>query len=192
MQVILASESPRRKQLLAATGISFHAIPSNIDEHAFDDIPLEERPEELAFQKAQSVAASNPDTIVIGADTIVVLDNEALNKPRNSEDACAMLRKLSGRTHHVLTGVCLVTPTQVIRFTAQASVHFIPLTEEDIHRYVDTQEPLDKAGAYAIQGGASSFVDEIHGDYNAIVGFPIGKVMHHLWPILNHEVQKTP
>ncbi len=187
MQVILASESPRRKQLLAATGISFHTVPSRIDEHAFDHIPLNERPEELAFHKAESVAASNPNTIVIGADTIVVLDNEALGKPQNAEDACAMLRKLSGRTHHVLTGVCVITPHQVIRFTAQASVHFVSLTDEDIRRYVETQEPLDKAGAYAIQGGASSFVDEIHGDYNAIVGFPIGKVMHHLWPILNHQ-----
>jgi len=179
MHLILASSSPRRQELLRSAGIEFEVQPSYI----LEEILRGERPEEFARraarEKATHVAASSPPgSLVLGADTVVVIDGEALGKPADPEDAARMLRLLSGQTHQVHTGVCLVrAPDRVEALKHETTfVTFRELDEEEIRAYVESGEPMDKAGAYAVQGLASKFVTRISGCYSNVVGLPVALV----------------
>ncbi len=175
--VILASSSPRRRELLRAAGIAFEAIPAEIDESVQPGEIPEKHALRLAIAKAESVAASRAaeTRLVVAADTIVVIDGDVLGKPESPEQAAEMLRRLSGRTHAVLTGLCVIDPPSGRRLAGVVStdVNFAPLSEDEIREYVDSGEPMDKAGAYAIQGRASRFVERIDGCYFNVVGLPI-------------------
>ncbi|SER92443.1 Maf family protein [Salipaludibacillus aurantiacus] len=173
---ILASQSPRRKQLLEQAGLSFSIIPSSIEETVPNHYSPEETVALLAYQKAADVLKDHRDSVVLGADTIVSLDGTILGKPANDEDARAKLHLLSGRTHQVLTGVAILSSEKEVTFTAQAQVSFYSLSDEEIDNYIRSGEPSDKAGAYGIQGLGATFVEKVEGDYFAIVGLPIAKV----------------
>ena len=172
--LILASASPRRQELLREAGIQFAVDAANINEdQRLSEAPLEYA-SRLAREKAQAVAQRHPQSFVLGADTIVVIDGEILGKPRDTADAARMLRLLSGRIHHVTTAVCVIAATGVIQTrTCTTQVYFRELTEGEIKHYVAGGEPMDKAGAYAIQGGASRWADRIVGDYSNVVGLPL-------------------
>jgi|SRR5918995_1370923 septum formation protein len=176
MRLILASRSPRRADLLTAAGIAFDVSGVDVDE----DFRPGEKPEHavarLAEVKAIAAAELHPDTIVLGADTTVVVDGEALAKPDDAEDAARMLRLLSGRSHDVLTGVCLVSEERKFVYVETTRVSMAALDEAEIAWYVSTREPFDKAGAYAVQGLASRFIEGIEGSYANVVGLPICRV----------------
>ncbi len=183
--MILASASPRRKELLVLAGFAPTIMPADIDE-----TPLPgERPTDLVLRLAinkahacmDSCASHANNEVILAADTIVWHDDEVLGKPKDAEDARRMLHILSGRTHHVSTGVCLIrfdiqTPHESA-FVDTTKVRFRSLTDREIDQYVATGEPLDKAGAYGIQGGAGAFVQSIEGDYSNVVGLPIARVL---------------
>lgn len=177
--LILASASPRRRELLAQAGFVFEVAPADVSEFrkpGEDPIHFVGR---LAREKAEAVIshqAVTPDTIILGADTIVVVDEEVLGKPQDAADAARMLRMLSGRTHQVITGVCLVKGRKRECAAEVTFVRFNTLSDEEIDAYVATGEPLDKAGAYAIQGRASRWVPRIHGCYFNVVGLPLALV----------------
>ncbi len=176
MRLVLASGSPRRAALLQAAGIPFDLFPVDVDEH----FRLGEKPEHavarLARAKAEAGATSHPDAVVLGADTTVVIRGEALAKPVDSEDAVRMLRLLSGRTHDVLTGVCLCAPGRQLVHVEPTRVQMAELSESEIAWYVSNGEPFDKAGGYAAQGLGSRFIEAIHGSYSNVVGLPIRSV----------------
>jgi septum formation protein len=174
MRIILASNSPRRKELLMQIGVEFEIIPSNFEEQAFDLAPSK-LVEHFAYMKAKDVAQTvKNDALVIGSDTIVYLD-EIMGKPKNREDAFNMLRKLSGKQHHVLSGLSIINTAMGESLTEHecTAVKMKELSSAEITAYVNTGEPLDKAGAYAIQGMGSLFVERIDGDYFNIVGLPL-------------------
>lgn len=174
MSIILASQSPRRKELLEQMGLEFQIIPAKGEEEADASLPPAEYVQQLALQKAAEVAAQcDAKDIVIGADTIVVLDGEILGKPHNAAHAFKMLSRLSTRRHTVYTGVAIVQGERQMVGVEATTVRFCALTEQEILSYVDTGEPLDKAGAYGIQGRGALFIDSIHGDYYNVVGLPI-------------------
>ncbi|OLB30712.1 MAG: septum formation inhibitor Maf [Acidobacteria bacterium] len=183
MKLILASASPRRAAILRDAGYHFTVLSSAVDETPYP----EESPEDLVLRLAQSkadlaAARSVGPAILIAADTEVVLDGQIFGKPRSSEDARRMLKKLSGRTHTVLTGVALVRLPNVERLTFVEStlVEFAPLSDEEITRYLSTGEPHDKAGAYAIQGYAGRYIPRIAGCYFNVVGLPLARLQHAL------------
>jgi septum formation protein len=171
--LVLASNSPRRKALLAAAGIPCEVVPVEVDETVVGLEPPGEHVRRLARLKAEAGQAKRPGRVILGADTIVVVGNEILGKPLDPEDAARMLRLLSGREHEVLTGVALVSPARTVVEVAKTRVWFTPVGDEDIDAYVASGEPRDKAGAYAIQGLASRFVDRIQGNYTNVVGLPV-------------------
>ncbi|MBI3912097.1 MAG: septum formation inhibitor Maf [Armatimonadetes bacterium] len=179
--LVLASVSPRRQELLRLLGLPFSIDPSRVEEQLPARTP---NPEALAVrlaeEKAHGVAAHHPGALVIGADTIVVVDDHVLGKPMDEEDAAAMLRALSGRTHAVITGLALVdtrqTPWQVATAAERTEVRFRHLAEEEIRAYVATGEPMDKAGAYAIQGRGAILIEGINGDYPNVVGLPLTRL----------------
>lgn len=171
MELVLASQSPRRKELLALLGHPFRVQVASVDE-TMEDLPIEQAVARLSCRKAASIGA-DADRIVIGADTVVVLDGKVLGKPRDAEDAVRMLQSLSGKTHQVMTGVCVLKGERVLTHTEVTEVTFRPLTDREIRNYVATKEPMDKAGAYGIQGGAARFVEGIRGDYFNVVGLPV-------------------
>jgi septum formation protein len=184
--LVLASASPRRQELLRNAGISFTVHPANIPETPLmGEIPRQ-CAERLACEKARAVSRQYPANLVLGADTIVVVDGEMLGKPRDEADATRMLRLLSGRTHQVTTGVCLLGPLRAENHKPETgfeetrsettSVTMTALTDEDIRSYIATGEPMDKAGAYAIQGIASRWIPRIEGDYFNVVGLPVALV----------------
>ena len=175
--LVLASGSPRRAELLRAAGIPFEPAAADVDETQHPGEEADAYVLRLAKAKAGRVAAVYPGRTVLGADTTVVVDGDVLGKPADAADAAAMLRRLSGRSHLVLTGVCLIGPGGG-QETAVAStqVEFRPLTGDEIDRYVASGEPMDKAGAYAIQGGAGGFVTRIDGEYDNVVGLPVALV----------------
>jgi nucleoside triphosphate pyrophosphatase len=177
--LVLASTSLRRQQILTAAGISFTVRAPNVPEHHRPDESPEEYVRRLAEQKAFAVAIASGD-VVLAADTVVVVDEQILEKPRDSADALRMLRTLSGREHQVVTGICLRTESCKIVDDATTSVRFSVLSEDEMASYVASGEPMDKAGAYAIQGLASRFADRVEGDYFNIVGLPISLVYRHL------------
>jgi septum formation protein len=176
-EIVLASSSPRRRELLRAAGIRFEAIAADIDEQPREGESPEEHARRLAVEKAERVAALRPAETrpIVAADTIVVMDGAILGKPQSPAQAAAMLRLLSGRTHAVLTGLCVLdqqTGSRLIELVS-TDVRFAPLSEQEVGEYVASGEPLDKAGAYAIQGWASRFVARIDGCYFNVVGLPI-------------------
>lgn len=176
-ELILASGSPRRKGLLARTGRPFRIIVSDADEIETADVSPTEVAMRNARAKALAVAATMPaNATVIGADTIVVLDGRIFGKPADKTDARRMLGELSGRTHQVITGVCLVRNGQTEAFAETTDVRFKEISAEDIAAYVATGEPLDKGGAYGIQGRGGAFVDSVDGDYDNVVGLPVARL----------------
>lgn len=174
--VVLASESPRRRELMNITGIPFYTQAAKIDETFNVNLSIEEKVMDLALRKAMKVSESRPNEVVIGADTIVVIDNEILGKPKDVEDAYRMLRLLSNKTHRVITGVAIVNQDVKKTFYEVTEVKFANLSEETIEWYIKSREYYDKAGGYAIQGKGMILVERINGDYFNVVGMP----MHHL------------
>lgn len=177
-KLVLASASPRRKELLGLLQLEFEVVPSE-----YEEIQPETHPDpaeltiHLASEKARDVARRRPDALVLGADTLVALDNRLYGKPKGPENAARMLRELSGRTHTVVTGVALIPPgdgeREIHTLACQTQVQFRPLDEAEIAAYAASGEPLDKAGAYAIQGFGAMFIQEIRGDYPNVVGLPL-------------------
>lgn len=179
-EIILASASPRRKELLSTAGIEFTVKVADVEEKIDDGLTPAEVVRSLALQKAQAVADKNPEAIVIGADTIVVLDDVILGKPQSEENAVEMLTSLSGRSHTVYTGVALIKGDKVRSFCEATQVEFYDLTEEDIDAYVATKDCMDKAGAYGIQTNGCVLIRKIDGDYFNVVGLPVSKVYREL------------
>jgi len=180
VRLVLASASPRRAELLRAAGIEFDVIPADVDEAMDPEDQPDGYARRVAQLKAEAVISRALGRPILGADTIVIIDNEVLGKPADAHDARRMLRLLSGRQHTVMTAVCLVNPaaesgriqTRVVRTTVECAV----LTEAEIDWYVASGEPMDKAGAYALQGLASRFVARIDGSYSNVVGLPVAVV----------------
>ncbi len=180
MKVILASASPRRAQILRDAGIPFSVISSAVDETAYPNETPQQHVRRLADAKAELVAArSVGPAIVIAADTVVVLDGQILGKPRSTDDARRMLEFFSGRTHSVITGVTLIRLPEMERrdFVETTLVHFAALARDEISQYLATEEPYDKAGAYAIQGRGGRYIPRIEGCYFNVVGLPLAHVV---------------
>lgn len=175
-RLILASESPRRAELLSAAGFQFDVVPPGIDETPHPGEPPEVYVERAAREKAVQVECRESGTVVLAADTVVVVDGLLLGKPRDDEEAAAMLKRLSGRSHEVLTGVALRAVHEVLTAVERTAVHFLPLSDEEIAWYVASGEPRDKAGAYAVQGLASRFIHRVEGSYSNVVGLPVSTV----------------
>jgi septum formation protein len=176
MPLILASSSPRRAELLRNAAIVFTVEPAHVPEQPFpNETPLDYA-QRLARDKTRAVFAGHPDAAVLGADTVVVMEEHLLEKPADAHDAACMLRLLSGRAHQVITGVCLVAPAFERTEAEITQVVFSALSDEEIAYYVQTGEPMDKAGAYAIQGIASRWVERIEGCYFNVVGLPLPRV----------------
>jgi septum formation protein len=175
-RLILASSSPRRYELLSLTLLPFETYPSTLEEKMDINLTPSQLVESLAEQKASDVLANNPDDVILGADTIVVFGNERLGKPKNEQEAAKMLRMLSGQTHDVYTGVCIMDQEKKRLFSVRTSVTFYSLDEKTISWYISTGEPFDKAGSYGIQGSGSLLVEKIHGDYFSVVGLPVSRV----------------
>ena len=183
-KLILASNSPRRRELLEQIGVEFEVIPSNAEEKVTKQEPSEVV-EELSRQKAEDVAAAVEDGIVLGADTVVCQDGQIMGKPKDEADAKQMLQKLQGEEHSVYTGVTILVKENgavqhVQTFSQETKVYVYEMTDEEIDRYIATGEPLDKAGAYGIQGRFAAYVDGIEGDYNNVVGLPVSAVWQEL------------
>lgn len=178
MDIILASASPRRKEILGNTNLKFEVIKSDIDEVILPEESPYQVVMRLAYEKSIDIASYNKNKLIIGADTIVCLDNMILGKPKNELDAIDMIKKLSGRTHQVITGISLINldaNKKIIDYVV-SNVKFKNLSHEDVMDYIQTNESLDKAGAYGIQGYGALLVEEIQGDYFNIVGLPISKL----------------
>ena len=177
-RIILASHSPRRRELLAALGIVFEVMPADVDESTAAGETVQEHAMRLAGQKAWAISCKKPDAVVLGADTIVVVDGAVLGKPTDEGDAVRMLERLSGRTHEVLTGITVITPQsdQAYAQVVRTAVVMRGLEPREIAAYVATGEPMDKAGAYAAQGMASAFITRIEGSYTNVVGLPTAEV----------------
>ena len=183
-KIVLASASPRRRELLEKIGVTFTVVPTEGDEKTTKTRP-EEVVEELAFQKAsENRAIQEKDVMVIGSDTVVAVDGRILGKPGSREEAVHMLQMIQGRIHQVYTGVSVLINEREERrqlvFHEKAQVEVYPMTEEEIQNYVATGEPMDKAGAYGIQGSFAVYVKKIDGDYNTIVGFPVSRFYQEL------------
>ena len=178
-KIILASASPRRKELLTTAGVEFEVLVSEADETIPEGTALKDAAMMTAEKKALAVA-ENRDGIVIGADTIVVIDDKILGKPKDEADAFGMLRLLSGREHEVITGVCITDGEKTEKFAQVSKVRFYDLTDDEITAYVATKEPMDKAGAYGIQGKGCVLVESIEGDYFNIVGLPVAATVRAL------------
>lgn len=189
-QIILASGSPRRKALLTQIDLDFEVIPSSVHEDFNIDKGPKEFVEHYSRLKALDVAEKYPDLLVIGADTVVVLDNKIIGKPKDEADSKRILRALSGNTHKVITGVTLVVNSKNIidTFNKETKVTFNELTDEQIQYYIDNYKPLDKAGSYGIQDWFAVCVNKIDGCYFNIMGFPLSKFYKHYLKIL--EVMK--
>ena len=198
--LVLASASPRRQELLRCAGLSFVVQPADLDETPLAGESARDCAERLAREKALAVWRQRPQDTVLGADTVVVVDEENLGKPADADEAARMLRKLSGRVHQVITGVCLVKPVPSTEYRAPSEitaesreedrtencerrtasettlVTMNEISDQEIRDYVNTGEPMDKAGAYAIQGIASRWIPRIEGDYSNVVGLPVALV----------------
>ncbi len=174
--IILASASPRRKQLLKMAGLKFSVVPADVPEIIPDGLPAEKESEYLAQIKAGYILYQNPKDLVIGADTTVICEGRVLGKPKDKAEAKEMLRFLSGRVHEVYTGVAIVGEEVNEAFTSVTKVEFYELSDEEIDWYVSTGEPMDKAGAYGIQGFGCRLVKRIEGDYFTVMGLPVAEV----------------
>ncbi len=179
--IILASASPRRQELLKILFDNFIVEPADIDETVRKSIELEQYPEYLAVKKARHIAEKHsPEDMIIGCDTGVFIDTLMLGKPDNIEQAKEMLTLLSGRTHKVITGCCIMHKGKTVSFSKVTEVEFYRLTPDDIDEYIQTGEPMDKAGAYGIQGKGSLLVKRINGDYFNVVGMPVAELKQKL------------
>lgn len=178
--IVLASKSPRRKELLEKCNVSFICDPADIDETLKKDIPLKDAIQDLSLRKAKTVLERHPDCLVIGSDTIVVLENEVLGKPKDHNEAYEMLKKLQSHTHHVITGIAFVSNKKTFTDVSISEVTFAPMSDDEINEYISTGECDDKAGAYGIQGFGGKYISNINGDYYAIMGLPLNKVYEEL------------
>lgn len=176
---MLASASPRRRELLEGLGLRFEVRPAKIDESTGSGESAHAYVQRLAVEKARSIAARNPEALVLGADTVVVLDREILGKPKDPSEAKQMLRRLSGRAHTVLTAIAVCGPIEEATVVS-TRVQFRTLGDEEIDWYVKTKEPFDKAGAYAIQGIGSFLVQQIEGSFSNVVGLPLAETLQML------------
>lgn len=190
MEIILASASPRRSELLKQIGLSFRVVVSNTKECTRETEPAKVVMD-LSAQKAASVAAlleskKEAFDLVIGADTVVACDGKILGKPKSTEDACRMLQMLQGRRHEVYTGVCLMNGKtgEKKSFFEETKVVFCAMTEEEIRTYVNTLDPMDKAGSYGIQGFCARYINGIEGDYNNVVGLPVCRLYQEIKTML--------
>ncbi len=178
MKIILASNSPRRQEILKEANINYEVIPSNVEEIFNHNISVEEAVMDLANQKATDVYnKTKRDALIIGADTIVVINGEVLGKPKDYEDAKRMLNLLQNNSHQVLTGVSLIKGNNTLNFYEKTNVYFKPMSNEDIERYIEEENVYDKAGSYAIQGDAMKYIDHIEGDYYNVIGLPIKRLL---------------
>ena len=173
---ILASKSPRRQELIGYILSDHEVIVSDVEEILPEGIAPEDVPAYLAGIKAQAVAAEHPDDVVIGADTVVILDGEVLGKPKDRDDAFRMLRALSGKAHTVITGCAIIQNGKMTTFADHTRVEFYPLSDREILDYIATGEPIDKAGAYGIQGKGSVLVKRIEGDFFNVMGLPVARL----------------
>jgi septum formation protein len=176
-RLILASQSPRRAELLSRLGLDFEVRPAAIDETYIDHEMPADHAERLAREKAIAVARQEPDALVIGSDTIVILDSDVLGKPRDADGALAMLMRLSGRDHEVFTAVAVIRGGRTESALERVRVRFRRLDRSECQAYVATGEPMDKAGAYGIQGFGSALVESIEGDYFAVMGLPVVRTL---------------
>ncbi len=178
--IVLASASPRRREICDLLGLTYTVCPAKSEAEADPSLPTDKAILQVARGKAEEVAAQYPDAIVLGADTAVVVDGRILGKPQDTEDAKAMLRMLSGRTHQVITGVWVCGGGYDDGFADVANVTFYEMTEQDIAAYVQTNEPHDKAGAYAVQGIGARYIRGIDGDFYTVMGLPCGRLFRFL------------
>ena len=174
--LVLASASPRRKELISLISADVKISPADVDETITDDISADYAPEYLAVKKASFIANQFPEDTVIGCDTSVIIDGEILGKPVDDNDAVRMLKLLSGKTHKVITGCAIFKGGRSISFSETTYVTFLDLSDDDINEYLKTNEHKDKAGAYGIQGYASLFISKIEGDYFNVVGLPVARL----------------
>ena len=177
IRVILASASPRRRELLTLIGIAHTVVPADVDESIHPDEAPAVYAERLARAKASAIPMSDATSITIGSDTIVVIDDRVLGKPRDRRDATEMLRSLSGRTHTVYTAVAVRRGEHLVSGVEHVAVTFRALSDATIESYIATGEPMDKAGAYGIQGYGATIVERIDGDYFAVMGMPLGRLV---------------
>ncbi len=190
-EIILASQSPRRKELLQKNGIDFRVFVTDADETVTETMMPDKLVEELSYRKAKSCVEQfmHDNVLIIAADTVVALGSEIFGKPKDEEDAYFMLSKLSGKPHSVFTGVTLArvcdNEVNYRKIVCETKVYFKPLTEEEILEYIATKEPFDKAGSYAIQGIASKFVEKIEGDFDNVVGLPVKAIL----PMIKEETR---
>ena len=187
MELILASASPRRQALLALLPYVFTVLPSEAEETIDPASSPEDNVRRLAQGKADAVAAAHPNAVVLGCDTVVAVGGEILGKPTDQADAARMLRTLSGREHAVYTGVCIAAPGERRVFCERTAVFFRPIGEDELAWYVGTGEPMDKAGAYGIQGRGALFVEGICGDYNNVVGLPVCRLYQELRAVMPRQ-----
>jgi len=191
MKLILASQSPRRRELLGLFGLAFTVSSADIDETMDPAEPPSEEVARVSVRKAEATARG-PEDVVVAADTIVVCGGQILGKPLDAADAKRMLRLLSGKDHQVMTGVCVLRGQQREVFTEVTDIHFRALSDREIDRYIRTGEPMDKAGAYGIQGGAALFAQRMVGDYYNVMGLPVCRLwetLHRIAPELMEEIQ---
>ena len=176
IRIILASQSPRRAELLRMLGLQFDVLPADIDEtYLKHEAPIAHA-QRLAREKAIVMAGQHPDALVVGSDTVVVIDRSVLGKPKDDDEAVRMLMRLQGRTHRVATGIAVAQGDHCIAETEIVRVKFRAFDEQTAREYVATREPMDKAGAYGIQGYGASLVEWVHGDYFAVMGLPVQRM----------------
>jgi septum formation protein len=175
--LVLASQSPRRAELIGRLGLEFDVVPADIDESYGEGEMPHDHAERLALEKAQVVAATHPHALVVGSDTIVVVDGAVLGKPRSEAQAVEMLMRLSGREHEVCTGIAVARGGRVESGLERVKVRFRAIDRQACEEYVATGEPMDKAGAYGIQGFGSAIVERIEGDYFAVMGLPVVRML---------------
>ena len=180
MNYILASKSPRRKELFQLICPEFRQIVSHVDERSIQITEPDKLCAELARLKCLAVFSENPDSCVIGSDTMVSVDGTLLGKPKDREDCIRMLKMLSGREHNVYTGVYIASPEKQEGFTVCTDVYFMEMSDAEIEAYADTDDPYDKAGAYGIQSGAARFIEKIDGDYFSVMGLPVNALYVHM------------
>lgn len=179
-KIILASQSPRRQELLRDIVSDFEIIPSNADETVESDIKALDVPQYLALIKARDISAMHKEDIVIGSDTVVIVDDTVLNKPKSEQDAYRMLRLLSGRKHIVCTGCAIVCGEKESSFSVVTEVEFYDLSDDEINAYIKTRDCMDKAGAYGIQSQGKTLVKGIYGDFFNVVGLPVARLKREL------------
>ena len=179
-RIILASASPRRREIMQMIGMPFEVIVSNADEMMNEELPVKERIIDIARQKAKAVFDGNNDAIVIGCDTVVLVDDQILGKPKDKDQAREMFLAMRGGEHIVLSAVCIMSEEETCCFADETEVHFNDMSDEEIEEYISTEEPYDKAGAYAIQGRSGVFIREIRGNYYNVVGLPVDRIYGYL------------